>query len=225
MRLRTLTRQLSRALSIYGPVETVRRGVVRLMSSSRQPEPTSAFDTTHSVDTDGNIDLRTLTLVGDRDAMLYGIRYQPIHDLTLREMLDSITIPAGCTFADIGCGKGRALLIAADYPFARVLGIDYAPDLVAIAKQNCASRPIEVICADATSHPLPDGPLVLFLYNPFIGPVLARFVAHLQRRIASDPRVTILYRFAEHPDAFATLLPSIVRTERYVICANIAHSQ
>ncbi len=42
------------------------------------------------------------------------------------------------TFVDFGAGKGRVALLAAKYPFVRVIGIEHSPRLVAAAKENAA---------------------------------------------------------------------------------------
>ena len=39
-------------------------------------------------------------------------------------------------FIDIGAGKGRVLIMAARYPFKRVIGLEYAQDLTLLARQN-----------------------------------------------------------------------------------------
>jgi SAM-dependent methyltransferase len=104
--------------------------------------------------------------------------------------------PTGCTFLDLGCGKGRALLLAAERPFARVLGVERSPSLVRRCRRNIASArradltalDPEVIEGDVWDVPLPCGDLVLFLYNPFgaelVGDVLRRARSVDRRNLA-----------------------------------------
>jgi predicted RNA methylase len=40
------------------------------------------------------------------------------------------------TFVDIGSGKGRALIIAAEYAFKRIIGVEYSPSLATICRRN-----------------------------------------------------------------------------------------
>ena len=85
------------------------------------------------------------------------------------------------TFIDLGSGKGRALLLAAMYPFAHIVGVEVQPELDAIARQNierfdesgqqCHS--IESVCADAREYDFPLTDLVVYLFNPFPDYVLA----------------------------------------------------
>ena len=52
----------------------------------------------------------------------------------IRRALDTLGDIAGYTFIDIGCGKGRPLVVASEYPFARILGCDISAELVKTAK-------------------------------------------------------------------------------------------
>jgi Fe2+ transport system protein FeoA len=75
---------------------------------------------------------------------------------------------------DMGCGEGRAVCVAAQYPFSREIEIDIDGGLFALAERTArrlrryAIRP-EIICADATKYCVPDDVNVVFLYNPLNG--------------------------------------------------------
>jgi hypothetical protein len=64
--------------------------------------------------------------------------------------------------------------MASDYPFARIIGVEYAPELNEASMENLRRyrsesqkcRNIEAVCQDMTMFELPDTPLVVFLYNP-----------------------------------------------------------
>jgi SAM-dependent methyltransferase len=103
------------------------------------------------------------------------------------------------TFIDLGSGKGRAVLLASQYPFARVLGVELTPQLHATAAVNLARFPgathVECIQADAAEFPWEhslSGSLLFFLYNPFSRPVLAKFLARLRHALRAEPRVVYL---------------------------------
>lgn len=88
------------------------------------------------------------------------------------------------TFIDLGAGMGRAMLLAAEYPFRSVLGVEMHPTLARIARHNLALwrasgrtlAPTKMHCCDAVEFPLPAGPCVAFLFNPFGAPVLRRIL-------------------------------------------------
>ncbi len=100
------------------------------------------------------------------------------------------------TFIDIGCGKGRALMLALKYPFRRVLGVELSAELANLARENLErfradwrqEVPAEAIAGDATNVELPAGPLLLYLYHPFAAPVMIPFLKHVHEAMARKPR-------------------------------------
>ena len=106
------------------------------------------------------------------------------------------------TFVDVGAGMGRVLLLAAELPFRRVVGVELNPQLVRIARRNAAIwrrqgralAPIRIYSADAADFRFPAPPFVVFLFNPFGAVVMRRFLANLRRRFARQNAVPdILY--------------------------------
>jgi len=107
------------------------------------------------------------------------------------------------TFVDLGSGKGRSLLIASGFPFRRVVGVEYSPELHAIAAANISRyrgprrcREVQAMQADVRTFPIPDGPLVFYMYHPFQEPVVNAMLAHLREDLERKPRpVYFLYMF------------------------------
>jgi SAM-dependent methyltransferase len=106
------------------------------------------------------------------------------------------------TFIDLGAGMGRAVLLAAEFPFRRVVGVELHPTLARIARRNMAlwraagraRAPMRMICGDATAFEPPPGPCVAFLFNPFAGPVLRRLLARWSRAFAGrQGQLDLLY--------------------------------
>jgi hypothetical protein len=116
------------------------------------------------------------------------------------------------TFIDLGSGKGRALLLAAMYPFAGIVGVEVQPSLDAIARSNIErfANPaqhchrIESLCADAREYAFPSGNLVLYLFNPFPDYVLREVLANLVASARSIPRsIVVLYNAPFEQQEFA----------------------
>lgn len=112
---------------------------------------------------------------------------------------------ARATFLDIGCGRGKVVLVwqaecRASGVAQRVVGVDFSPVLLADARRNAArmgASAIEFVEADATAL-RPDAfgqPLVIYLYNPFSAATLARVLALLGDRAAA-----IIYCNPQHGD-------------------------
>jgi len=100
------------------------------------------------------------------------------------------------TFIDLGCGKGRPLFVATEFPFRRILGVDLSPSLVKIAQINAAIMErrypawtrVEAVAEDATTFRLPPGDIVLFLYNPFGEEIMVKVVAQVEAALAAESR-------------------------------------
>jgi len=104
-------------------------------------------------------------------------------------------------FVDLGSGKGRVLLIAAGFPFKRVVGVEWSAELNRVAEQNirnyCGPRRCAVIKSlhmDARAFPIPSEPSVFYLYAPFKAQVMGEVVNNIGKSLAGHPReVFILY--------------------------------
>ncbi len=127
------------------------------------------------------------------------------------------------TFVDLGCGKGRALLLASRLPFQRILGVELDPSLAAIAQANLLAfvapwqqcHALAVLHADATAVDLPRTPLLLYLYHPFLAPALKRVLRRLERSLREHPREVWLVYInpeAEHVLGSFPFLREHVRT-------------
>ena len=130
------------------------------------------------------------------------------------------------TFVDLGSGKGRTLLMASDYSFRRIIGVELLPSLHQIAEENLSKYKsdsqkcfvLESICADATAFSLPDGPLVLYLFNPFPESGMRRVIANLDQSLRAHPRaVYVLYHnpLLEHVLGESTMLRKVGGAQQY----------
>jgi SAM-dependent methyltransferase len=149
--------------------------------------------------TAGAVDWRT-RLLG-----VFHSPYQPTEPALFREMMAALPIDFHeFTFVDIGSGKGRALLLAADYPFRRIIGVELIAELHRAAEENIAvSRAqsparqvaaIEALCLDAREFVFPGTPLVIYLFNPLPEAGLRQTIRNLEESWKRAPRaIWILY--------------------------------
>jgi SAM-dependent methyltransferase len=129
--------------------------------------------------------------------------YQPTEPALFQEMMANLPIDfRGFTFVDLGSGKGRTLLMASEYPFRRIIGVEILPELHRVAGENIRAyrsptqrcTEIESICADASAFDPPTGPLLLYLFNPLPEIGLRQMFANLERSLRQHPRtVYVLY--------------------------------
>ena len=157
------------------------------------------FDAELGTETGGTVPLFRLTI--DSPNIRYGRHYTPTPWQSVRNALDAIhEDTTGFTFVDLGCGKGRVLLLAAHYGFKTVIGVEFAHELVEIARSNCQHlENVEVFVEDAAGFRFPEGRLVVYMFNPFGPPVLQAVIRNLatHRDIAY-----VIYYNPKHAELF-----------------------
>lgn len=176
-------------------------GPARENAGSAPEKPaTHPFDIAHGVDTSGLIgggDLRSGHPHDLYNTAYYGMspsRFAGAFERWRREAEPGVT-PADCTFVDLGCGKGRAVLMAATLGFRKVIGVELNPALAATATENLERwrrrrmvlSPASILCGDATEFRFPGGPCLLYLFNPFAEPVVKKLIAALDQQFHGRP--------------------------------------
>ncbi len=163
------------------------------------------FDRSNSSQTGQIREVGSLTI--DSPNSVFAVRYEPSSESIVCSAIESISIDyTGFTFIDFGSGMGRVLMIAARYPFKRVIGIEFAAELHRIAQENIRgmslSQPVGdrvlSVCADAAKYELPPESLVCYFYNPFESQLLARVAERLVAHVASGHNVYVLYVNPRH---------------------------
>lgn len=128
--------------------------------------------------------------------------YAPTFYWELRRLMKRVdTDPAETVFLDLGSGKGRVVIMAALFPFKKVIGVEISAELSEIAARNIRSArsqlrasEIELVTADASQYSIPDEVNVIFLYNPFSGRVLGQVFENIRASLMAAPRdITVVY--------------------------------
>jgi SAM-dependent methyltransferase len=169
--------------------------VLRERTRGASANAADVFDGQFGVDTSGCIPLSRLDI--RHENWIHGVQCQAIEPATFRRTLAESSVgPEGFTFIDYGAGKGRAVLLAAEQPFDRVVGVEFSHELIELARTNLARYPsgrirasdVEFVCSDAAEFELPAVPLILYLYNPFNEIVMRRVVDNVCASLRSHPR-------------------------------------
>ena len=134
---------------------------------------------------------------------LFHSPYQPTEPALFQEMMASLPIEFDkFTFIDLGSGKGRTLLMASEYPFMKIIGVELIAELHRAAQQNIREYrsptqrcvQIEALYTDASEFVFPDTPLVLYLFNPLPQAGLRRMIRNLEQSLEQSSRpVWIVY--------------------------------
>jgi predicted RNA methylase len=164
------------------------------------------FDTANGVRTSGLVAGRHLKSGHAHDrhtTAYYGVAPSVFQRLVERWRRTGPVAPLGQTsFIDVGAGMGRAVLLAAEMPFRQVTGVELHPTLVRIARRNLTvwrkagrvKTPVRLVQGDAVEFTYPQGPTVVFLFNPFGAVVMRRLLKRLAAAFAERPeQLDILY--------------------------------
>lgn len=158
------------------------------------------FDWRNGTDTLKRVSLSHLNIpFASKD---HGAKHDPSPVFVLRKIFRQIGIQSSDVFVDFGSGKGRSLLVAAEFPFRRLVGVEFSEDLCQIARENVRryeSRhpgmpPTEIRHADA-SHVLVEADwTLLYFFNPFDAQVMRLVLSNVERSYRAHPRrIRLLY--------------------------------
>lgn len=171
--------------------------MIRLRSAQIAPNKDAAhpFDLAYGTDTGGYLSPKEIVTGHAHDAQQYG--YSAIAPSVFREicrrwretLADPERGPAAYSFVDIGAGKGRALLLASELSFRKVIGVELSPELARVAQDNAdrwsrVAEPrsaIHVLNQDAMQFCWPRTSLLVFLYNPFACELVEQLLGRLEK--------------------------------------------
>lgn len=111
----------------------------------------------------------------EADSKLGGHLYQPSSSVIFEKAMNLLPFNfEDKVFLDIGSGKGRALILAAEAGFKKVIGVEYASELNDIAHTNIETvrgrfPNTEFVLqeGDALHYDIPEEVDVIYLFNPF----------------------------------------------------------
>jgi SAM-dependent methyltransferase len=186
------------------------------------------FDRRYGVRTCGylTLDQTGFTASRLRDAT----NYSPTNGWAVRRMFREWQLPHTARFADLGSGMGRTCLLAAEYGFASVTGVELAPELCAIARANLQTcrwpqgrrAEVTILHRDALDYCADTEDDVFYMFRPFSADFLRQILDRLAARAWARQRtLTILYsERAGLPGDYAALIAAqgAFLKERELIC-------
>jgi predicted RNA methylase len=135
--------------------------------------------------------------------------YQPTSARAFKALMNILDFPSDSVFVDLGAGKGKVLLMARDYGFKRVVGVEFSHELCEIAKRNLsvyrrkavADVDVEIIESDVVDYEIKDEENVFFLYNPFDPVVMSSVLRNVDKSLEKKPRrIWLIYLTPVHRD-------------------------
>jgi SAM-dependent methyltransferase len=141
-------------------------------------------------------------LDAEASALEHASPYAAVSAGLLRSALGALPIDdfSRYTFIDYGSGKGRALLIASEFDFSSIIGVELSSHLHRVAGANVEkvkSRLPErdriiLVNADAAEFVPQAGPKVAFFFNPFDEVIMRRVLQRIKDPITT-PELLIIY--------------------------------
>ena len=185
-------------------------------------EAVHPFDEMHGVETGGLIPAGELVTGHSSDAHVtayYGVAPSILRTL-VEIWLETEPVQAlkRYTFVDIGAGKGRAMLVASEFPFKQVVGVELNPAMAEVARRNVdhwtesrksdptARRhaPVRLVEQDALEFDWPKTPCVAFMFHPFEAPLMKKLLRRMEKQFAGRAgELDVLYVNAECAAVFA----------------------
>lgn len=120
----------------------------------------------------------------------------------LRELFRALGIEHGKVLVDLGCGKGRVLLVASEFGFREVRGIEFSPLSCNIARKNCliykaktkTVTDFTIIESDVIDYKIRDDEDIFYLYHPFNAIILKQVLLNISESLKVKKRkVKIIY--------------------------------
>lgn len=193
-RVRAIARRVRRSMTRRGVGGTILYVVYGRSRAARLTDG-ARWDPPDGIDVGGRVGISELTIDSARRGQGHG--YQASRPDVLRELLGSLNVDHGrLTFIDVGSGKGLALLIASEFPFREIIGIEFAREMHEVAVQNIQAyhhpaqrcHAIRSVLIDAMEFSLPTVPTVFYVNNPFEGRLIRQFAMRVAHSYRARPR-------------------------------------
>jgi SAM-dependent methyltransferase len=177
------------------------------------------FENRHRLDCGGYIETDYLETVYSA-SLRHANPYEAVRCAQVRELIGEAhkTGIVFDNFIDLGSGKGKACFYAATKgSFKQIIGVEFSRPLVDVANVNKTSfgaGNISFLNIDAAVFSLPKGNNLIFLFNPFGGVILHKFLENNINHFRQS-RSLIAYANDQHRLCLATLgFATIFRNER-----------
>ena len=102
---------------------------------------------------------------------------------------------------DIGCGLGRSFIVGKEIGFSEFSGVDISSEIIDSCNVNLLKKGISanLYCCDVDDFRLPNGKLVIYLFNPFGFEKMSKLADKINQR---DSDTLVIYFNPKHSDVF-----------------------
>ncbi len=168
-----------------------RIGIRRTLAVIRHNASERYHERRLGIDTSGTVAMEELGI----DNPGHG-EYGPTPFRDFHAMFSCVPIrPGQDVLIDYGSGKGRALILAASYPFRRIIGVEFSQALNDVALRNLAAArghlrcdDVATVVTDARQFVVPPDVTVAYFNNPFDRAIFEGVLAQLRASVTAHPR-------------------------------------
>jgi len=134
-------------------------------------------------------------------------RYEPVSFYMLEKLFGAFRkISSQASIIDLGCGKGRMMMVAPHFGFENITGIDFAKEMCEQAVINMEEKKEQfpglkwkVINENVLDYCIGSVDSVFFMFNPFTEEVLKDFLKKIDDSCHQFPRtIHFLYASPQH---------------------------
>jgi SAM-dependent methyltransferase len=137
----------------------------------------------------------------EADSKLGGHLYQPSSSVIFEKAMNALPFNfSEKVFLDIGSGKGRALILAAEAGYRKVIGVEYASELNDIAHTNIVrvrdrfpNTEFVLSEGDALAYDIPEEVDVIYLFNPFDEEATRGLLRSVKPVFEREKRIDLVY--------------------------------
>ncbi len=153
----------------------------------------------YGITTTGADELESLTEKGiDTE---HATIYMPVSYDVVEDVFKQYNPAQSKHFIDIGCGKGRAMCVAAYMGATNITGIDFSKEFCEQSKKNLATVKQQFPCLkynilnnDAFYYEIPTDADCIFMFNPFDDVIMSGVIENIEISQEENPRsITIIY--------------------------------
>ncbi|NWG32842.1 MAG: class I SAM-dependent methyltransferase [Chloroflexi bacterium] len=168
---------------------------VGLVTTLRYVISDLTFDLKYKIDTINTAQLDALKI--DSPNKTVGNYYEGTNAYIFQKMISQVRLePSRVTFVDFGSGKGKAMFMAAERGFRKVIGVEFSIELVETCRKNLeifkakskSKTEFEILHMDASEYEIPPEANLLFFSNPFNEELTRKVIGNILKSYDQTPR-------------------------------------
>jgi SAM-dependent methyltransferase len=181
------------------------------------------FDFTYGTDTVNQVELDNLYIQSKNRTR--GERYALSPAKAFNKLMNTLSFPHNSVFVDLGCGKGKMLLMASQYGFKRIVGVEFSEKLCECARNNISiykkktgmSADIDVVFSDVVDYKIKDDENLFYLFNPFDEDILINVLRNIAVSFERKHREIYFIYYCPFHGKIIEQEKHFVRSERHIV--------